>query len=604
MTAATVATTPSKQTGANRRSPLVGAAPFLILFAFYVVCICIVSPMGNFPLNDDWIYSEAVRTYLQTKQFVLYGACCAACPVHILIGAAVSALFGFSYEALRLTSLTFGFAGIVSLYLILRELRISKMAALLSTLLFACNPIAINVLFSYMTDGPSAALVAIYMYAFVRGIKRNSASALACAGAALTAAVAVRQTNAAFIAANVLVLLSMWFRRKHSWTLVLWLILMPLAAFAIADRLLLTAKTDDGYDWYKRSSTGIGGAIAAKPWKSVCKIDVILGVGACYLGLFLAPLFFAAPRRLVGTLVAHARPIAVGLAVAVSVVGTALWQLIGRDHMFMPFCLNLLRVPSLGPLPIMGINFYGLHKNAAVAFTSISAALALVFLTLTTAALVKIVTLVWRYGRDTFERRRSAVFAPDDRRFRRVTALAFCFACTAISLSIVGLQEWMGAMDRYYLIALAPCIVAVSVTLQWFKAKPLLWAQIPLVLLLAGYTVVAQKDYMDWNRVRWSGLRSLEARGIKPDDIDGGAEYFFLHHLKCTNERPDKRGPLPRRLWRWWPVAGEKYIVSFSPVPDYDLIETWQYWSALSFSKRNIYVLKAHTFNNANNVLQ
>jgi hypothetical protein len=594
MTAATVATTPTKQTNARRQSPLAGAAPFLILFAFYAVCVCIVSPMGNFPLNDDWIYSEAVRTFLQSKHFVLYGDCCAACPVHILIGSAVSALFGFSYEALRFTSLTFGFAGVVSLYLILRELNISKMAALLSTLLFACNPIAINLLFSYMTDGSSAALVAIYMYAFVRGIRRNSTTAIACAGVALTAAVAVRQTNAAFVAANVVVLLSLWFRRKHSWAIVLWLIAMPLAAFAIADHMLLAAKTDTGYDWYKRSSTGIAGKIAAKPWKSAGKIDVLLGAGACYLGLFLAPLFFAVPRRLIGTLVSHARPIAVGLAVAVAIVGTALLQLIGRDHMLMPFCLNLLRVPSLGPLPLMGINFYGLHKNAAVAFTSISAVLAVVFVILTTVAISKVVAVIWRYVCDSLEDQTSTMSVPDDRRFRRITALAFCFACTAISLSIVGLQEWMGAMDRYYLIALAPCIVAVAMTLRWLKAKPLLWAQIPLLLLLAGYTIAAQKDYMEWNRVRWSGLRSLEARGIKPDDIDGGAEYFFLHHLTCTNERPDKRGAMPRRLWRWWPVAGEKYIVSFSPVPDYDLIETWHYWSALSFSKRNIYVLKAH----------
>jgi len=583
----------------ERQQYALAAAPFLILLVFYLTCVALVSPAGNFPLNDDWIYTQAVKTFMQTGQFVLYGCCCAACPVHVLIGAAVSAIFGFSYEALRVTSLIFGFAGTVCLYLTLRELKISKTVALISSLIYCANPIFLNIFFSYMTDGPSAAFIAMYMYAVIRGINRNSAGAFIAGGLSLMCAVAVRQTNAVFIVANFLLASIMCVRRKQSWSLFIWLVALPLITFFAADRMLTVAKTDAGYDWYKRTSSGgLLSTIMQKPWKSLCKFDALVGAAACYMGLFLAPVFLAIPRRLKASTMARIRMLGITVAVSISIVATALVQLIGRDKTMMPFSLNLLRVPSLGALPIMGINFYPLHRNASFWFTSVAAVLAVVFLSVLVAAFFKGAVMLVRYVKGI---KATATIPIDsklrtalDGKFRRVITCMFCLACTALSLSIVALQVWMGNIDRYYLIALAPCIVAAALLSRWLNTRPLLWAQIPLVLLLAAYSIAAQQDYMGWNRARWTALRSLEARGIKPGDIDGGAEYFFLHNLTWTNLRPENRGAPPRNQWRWWPATGEKYIVSFSPIPDYDLFDTQKYWSALSFSKRNVYVLKAH----------
>lgn len=50
----------------------------LLVVAYWLINCLVVSPAGNFPLNDDWLYSESVGHLLQTGQFRLVG-CSPAC---------------------------------------------------------------------------------------------------------------------------------------------------------------------------------------------------------------------------------------------------------------------------------------------------------------------------------------------------------------------------------------------------------------------------------------------------------------------------------------------------------------------------------------------
>jgi hypothetical protein len=85
-------------------------------------------------------------------------------------------------------------------------------------------------------------------------------------------------------------------------------------------------------------------------------------------------------------------------------------------------------------------------------------------------------------------------------------------------------------------------------------------------------------------------LERLEARGIPATQIDGGAEYNILRDIKIVNSA--NHGAPPRNQWRWWGVKGEKYIVCFSPIPDYKIIDRISYWSALGFKRREVLVLQ------------
>jgi hypothetical protein len=111
-----------------------------------------------------------------------------------------------------------------------------------------------------------------------------------------------------------------------------------------------------------------------------------------------------------------------------------------------------------------------------------------------------------------------------------------------------------------------------------------------LLVLLASYSLCAGQDYLTANAARWRALTKLEGQGIKSASIDGGAEYNILRDMNVYASH--YRGEPPRDNWRWWPIKGEEYIVSFSPIPDYE--EKWHetYYSFLTVSEHRVYVLE------------
>ena len=43
----------------------------LIIIAIWTVMVIVVNPLGNFPLNDDWVYGLAVKSILEKGDFRL-----------------------------------------------------------------------------------------------------------------------------------------------------------------------------------------------------------------------------------------------------------------------------------------------------------------------------------------------------------------------------------------------------------------------------------------------------------------------------------------------------------------------------------------------------
>src|SRR6202034_755718 len=100
--------------------------PILVLAGFYIFLVAAISPAGNFPLNDDWMYSYAVQQFMETGKFVFVGPNCTSCLLHVLVGAGLCKLFGFSHVLLRSSTLVFAFLNTVVVYLLAREVRLSK----------------------------------------------------------------------------------------------------------------------------------------------------------------------------------------------------------------------------------------------------------------------------------------------------------------------------------------------------------------------------------------------------------------------------------------------------------------------------------------------
>ena len=128
------------------------AVPVLVIALYFLVGLMIISPLGNFPLNDDWIYSHAVRKFMETGQIEFVGPNCTSCLLHVVLGAALCKVVGFSHIALRCLTLFIAFANTLAVYLIGRELRLRRGTATFAALLYAANPLFMNLAYSYMTD--------------------------------------------------------------------------------------------------------------------------------------------------------------------------------------------------------------------------------------------------------------------------------------------------------------------------------------------------------------------------------------------------------------------------------------------------------------------
>ena len=92
-------------------------ANILILILLWIFMAWLVNPIGEFPLNDDWVHARAVRTLLKTSQFTLADGHSSSNLFALVYWGALFCLpFGFSFTALRISTLVLGLVGVVTFY--------------------------------------------------------------------------------------------------------------------------------------------------------------------------------------------------------------------------------------------------------------------------------------------------------------------------------------------------------------------------------------------------------------------------------------------------------------------------------------------------------
>ena len=88
-----------------------------------------------------------------------------------------------------------------------------------------------------------------------------------------------------------------------------------------------------------------------------------------------------------------------------------------------------------------------------------------------------------------------------------------------------------------------------------------------LVLTLqATFTVIATRDYLEWNRTRWVATSALLAAGVPRTSIDGG--YEFNGWLGYDPGYQRKQGKSP-----WW-VTDDEYVIASGPMPGYSALSS------------------------------
>ncbi|MEH2041994.1 hypothetical protein [Nostoc sp.] len=80
----------------------------LVLITTWILMTILVNPLGNFPLNDDWAYGQSVQSLVEKGNLKISPWSAANLLSQVFWGALFCLPFGFSFTALRFSTLTLG----------------------------------------------------------------------------------------------------------------------------------------------------------------------------------------------------------------------------------------------------------------------------------------------------------------------------------------------------------------------------------------------------------------------------------------------------------------------------------------------------------------
>jgi hypothetical protein len=530
------------------------------------------APLGDFPVNDDWVYGSIVKNLLDTGRFSFPSPSSANVIVQVYWGALFCLPYGFSFAALRISTFVLATAGVLAVYLLLREIGGSRKTAAVGALTLAANPLYLHLAASFMTDIPFTALSLVALWAYMAGARRDNSSLIVAAYGVAFLATFIRQFGLILpIAFGAGILL----RRGvggRSW---IFAVIPPLvylfAQLGFEQWITATGRTP-------QLPVPIDHLIISDPATAFARVRRLLLTFVPYLGLFASPfvVWVAFTRTLT-------RPHPVSTPISWSLTGllaTALSVVLWAKGEFLPGLGNIILPFGLGPLTLR--DTFLLHINNPVVTGADFFWAAATLLGAWSASVVGLLTV-----RAAFD-----VVRALKTRAANASVWRQGVILTAIALYVSG-TLLLGAgtliFDRYLLPLVAPlCALAYlgSSPRDTARRRPVWTVAIApgLLVALAIASVGATHDYQAWSRARWAATLSLAAKGISPTRIDGGYEYNGLH-LYLSEYRLTKEKS-------WWWVADDEYIVASGLIPGYAEVESFQFKPWLWPAHSSVLVLR------------
>jgi len=526
----------------------------------------LVDPIGDFPLGDDWSYGRVVQTLVETGSFRYTDWVSMPLVAQALWGALFCLPVGFSFTALRISTLILGLVGILATYQLIRQFGAKSNAALLAALLIATNPLYFALSNSFFTDVPFYALTTLSLLLFVHGIKHGRIGAYAGGIVLACVAVLVRQIG---IVLPVAIAIAVIVKNRIGRSTLFMAILAPLAVFTVYF----------GYNHLIESTIG-------QPELYNLKIDEFIGrlqlplprllwnlfsrssTALLYLGLFLLPASLASLPGRWRSLAPRDRWVS-ALLFCVFVSLPALYLvIIGR---LMPVGDNWIYDIGLGTPTLTDVFTLNLpHLPSApktvwiaVTLSSLAGAGLLMECLVSTAI------------------RSFAESDPVDRNQKWITVLVWTY-----SLAYLAPLAVAGFFDRYLIMLLPLLLIPILVhpiDLGISSRPGSLLPACAVMLILAFFSISGTHDYLSWNRARWDALDYLvDQKGISPHIIDGGFEFNGWHYDAGSGMRPKRK---------WW-VYDDAYMVTFGPVRGYQTLRRFVYERWLSMDEGTILILR------------
>ncbi|MFH1689919.1 MAG: glycosyltransferase family 39 protein [Candidatus Eisenbacteria bacterium] len=544
----------------------------VLLALTWLVIVSLTGPLGDFPLNDDWSYGLAVRSLVETGSLQFTGWVSMPLVAQVAWGYLFCLPSGFSFTALRLSTLTLGLVGVLFSYALLREARAAASIAFLGALVVAVNPLYVLLSHTFMTDVPFFSFAVASIFFLARGLRSRSRRDHAVGLALAVVATLVRQVGivipVAFAGAYLV-------RAKGDalrWRSILRAALPTLTVFGILVlyRIWLTAHVGLPALYDARSKALAFALVARSLPKLVASAAWGVYIASVYLGLFLLPFSVVVILQRGRDCSGHRARFLI-LALGLAVAGVALAVFRGE---FMPLAGNILYNLGLGPPTLRDVYILKLNHLPSVP--------GVVWVTLTVLAIMSVAALMSHVvlRRNAASRCRGSLHDAQRHWFS-----VFALVAGVVYLVPVAVA---GFFDRYLIFLVPLVLAAVSRTTHVRGTRPgalCVSVGVTVALVFGAFSVAGTHDYLSWNRARWEAIDHLtENVGIDPSEMDGGFEFngYYLYD-EDYEPRPDAS---------WWWVYGDTYVLAFGAMDGYDVAGSYSFRRWLPVGEGRVLILR------------
>lgn len=460
----------------------------LICVAVFTACFWLAWPVANMGFVDDWSYIKTAQVFAQTGHFVYNGWGAPILGWQVVWGALFIHLFGFSFMAVKLSTLPLAMATIYLFHAILVRFGSTPRNAIIGSLTLGLSPLFLPLAASFMTDISSLFVIVLCLYCCQRAVaaQGNAATIAWLSLAAASNVVGGTARQVAWLGALVMVPATAWFLRKRRGVLLAGSLLWAGAMAAVACSMV----------WYHRQPYSQPDMLSAPgPLLHALHIGVIFMGGEMFvLALMVYPVlapWLADLRR------AH---IAWKIAVGAGVVAWTMYQ--WKTDWTLPWNGFMLWTEFLKARDPDATSLQFILPTAGCLLVSALVAATLGGFVAGVAARVC-----------TF----NFVAAPA---FWLLAPFSFVY----LLLLFPRAAQYM-AYDRYMLCMMPIAIICLVLLHQQRPAPCFSVASILALVMLAYLAIAATHDWFACERARLDAIDELLAAGVPRNQISGGFEY-------------------------------------------------------------------------------
>jgi hypothetical protein len=470
--------------------------------------VVLVSPVGAFPVDDDWIYAQTVQQLLTDGRYRRSSWIDTAFLAQAWWGAAASWVFGFSHTTLRASTLVLAALTAFCFQALLgRAMR--PPLALAVTLLLVFHPLFLHLAYTFMTDVPFLAVMLAALWCVTMAPDRPDRLRLgwlAAGSASIALACLVRQIGIVLVPAVLLAALPELRTARVSRIRLLAVLVVP---FGTVATLLVYADPRDVTVEVRL----LDQLRASDPVTLLHTSLQAAGAAALLLGLSALPIVpLVVRRRGLGTWTRRQYVVAAVLLVLLAGAVAARFHSAGT--------LSPLFGNTLSPA---GLTVSGLHPRA-VSLSGPELAILAVGGLLGALALMVVVTSLFRQP------------TPGQLPLSVRLLAASSFGTLILTLGYGPLAGPVnGLYDRYLLPVLPGLLALVGYAVRERRAAlPLL---VVGVLGFAGWSISWQQEYLQRQAATWRVAEALVAQGVTPAEIDAGYEWNGWHRGPAAIEQ-------------------------------------------------------------------